>query len=94
MARDTTAAEHEAAFQAAMDSETARLEFMRNRDGFDAMIEFAERGIMIYGQAINGGPKKPSMATTREHRYKFIASVFMYERLLGLDHTPPAAEVA
>lgn len=57
---------------------------MANRDGDVAANEFAERGIKIYGEAINAPPTKPNMAYSGPHKYKFIASVLVYEEFLDL----------
>ena len=35
-----------------IDREAERLEFIRRRDGLEAAIEFAKRGIRVYRQAV------------------------------------------
>lgn len=82
--RDRTAEEADRLFQTAMESEYSRLQFMSNRDGLEAAQEFANRGINIYGDALNAPATKPNMARSGPHRYKFIASVLVYEEYLGL----------
>lgn len=73
-------------FDIQVERERERIKFALNRDGFAEMLEFCKRTYKIYDEAINSPPNKPCMARTREHKYKFIASQFVFEEILNIPH--------
>lgn len=64
--------------------EAARIEFVWDRDGFKAALEFAQRGMKIYRQCVLGRKNHPTLkfhyASLDTWRETFIRSYLVYKR--------------
>ena len=65
--------------------ETQRLQFIENRDGKEASLEFARRTMKQYRQAILCSRKrgmKPHHASIPEYRRSFIESYYSFKQYI------------
>jgi hypothetical protein len=69
-----------------MNAETSRLEFIKNRDGLDAAIDFAKRTLVAYRKAVlcsrKRGVATPHHASLPEYRRTFIESYCAFKSFL------------
>ena len=68
-------------FESTMSGERNRLTFVGLRDGAQGLRDFMLQTYEVYSKAINN--QKRGFANSREHQYKFIASMVVIEEELS-----------
>ena len=70
-----------------MAAEHKRIEFIRNRDGNDAAIEFAKRTLKTYRKAMFD---KRSHASLKEYKLEFLLSCVVFKKMVAEAGIEPA----